>query len=83
VRYALREDGEPQSPAVGINPLTKREKEVAELVADGMSNKQIAERLVISLRTAEGHVEKILSKQGFTTRTQIASWVTRQRAART
>jgi predicted ATPase/DNA-binding CsgD family transcriptional regulator len=83
VRYALREDGEPQSPAVGINPLTKREKEVAELVADGMSNKQIAERLVISLRTAEGHVEKILSKQGFNTRTQIASWVTRQRATRT
>ncbi|MGQ4615889.1 protein kinase domain-containing protein [Nocardia sp. R7R-8] len=55
--------------------LTKREREVAGLVARGLSNKQIATRLVISLRTAQGHVEHILSKLGFTSRAQIAAWV--------
>ncbi|NBE49987.1 LuxR C-terminal-related transcriptional regulator [Streptomyces boluensis] len=60
--------------------LTRRESEVAELVAAGMSNKEIAAKLVISLRTAEGHVERALSKLGFKTRAQIASWVTEQQA---
>lgn len=52
--------------------LTRRESEVAELVAYGLSNKEIAARLVISLRTVEGHVENILRKLGFARRTQIA-----------
>ena len=55
--------------------LTKREREVADLVAQGLTNKQIAAKLVISLRTAQGHVEHILTKLGFTSRTQIAAWV--------
>ncbi len=54
--------------------LTAREREVAALVASGLSNKQIGEKLVISERTAEGHVERILSKLGFRSRSQIASW---------
>ena len=54
--------------------LTRREQQVAALVADGLSNRQIAERLVIATRTAEGHVENILVKLGFTVRTQIAAW---------
>jgi DNA-binding CsgD family transcriptional regulator len=54
--------------------LTAREREVAALVASGLSNKQIGERLVISERTAEGHVERILSKLGYRSRAQIASW---------
>jgi DNA-binding CsgD family transcriptional regulator/tetratricopeptide (TPR) repeat protein len=54
--------------------LTAREREVAGLVASGLSNKQIGEKLVISERTAEGHVERILSKLGFRSRAQIASW---------
>jgi DNA-binding NarL/FixJ family response regulator len=45
--------------------LTPRELEVAQLVAGGRSNKQIAAELVISQRTAEGHVERILAKLGF------------------
>jgi non-specific serine/threonine protein kinase len=53
--------------------LTRREREIAELVAQGLSNRQIAERLVISTRTAETHVENVLSKLGFTSRTQIAT----------
>ncbi len=56
--------------------LTAREREVAALVASGLSNRQIGEKLVISERTAEGHVERILSKLGFRSRAQIASWQT-------
>ncbi len=59
-------------------PLTKREQQVAELVADGLSNKDIAVRLVIAPRTAETHVENSLVKLGFATRTQLAAWVHQQ-----
>ncbi|MFE3059520.1 protein kinase [Nocardia sp. NPDC059239] len=55
--------------------LTKRERQVAELVAQGHTNRAIAARLVISPRTAAGHVEHILTKLGFTSRAQIAVWV--------
>lgn len=65
-------------PADGVR-LTPRETEVAELVAQGLANQQIADRLVIARRTAEGHVERILSKLGFSNRSQIATWVTAQR----
>ncbi|MEW2394539.1 LuxR C-terminal-related transcriptional regulator [Streptomyces sp. NPDC046862] len=58
--------------------LTRREAEVARLVAEGLANQQIADRLVIARRTAEGHVERILSKLGFHNRSQIAAWVTAQ-----
>ena len=58
--------------------LTPREREVARLVARGLSNRDIAAQLVISQRTAEGHVEHILSKLGFESRAQIATWVTEQ-----
>jgi predicted ATPase/DNA-binding CsgD family transcriptional regulator len=58
--------------------LTKREREVADLVADGLSNKDIAARLVISQRTAESHLDHILAKLAFTSRKQIAAWVAEQ-----
>lgn len=58
--------------------LTKREREVAVLVAQGLSNKDIATRLVISPRTAESHLDHILAKLGFTSRRQIAAWVAGQ-----
>jgi non-specific serine/threonine protein kinase len=54
--------------------LSHRERQVAELVAEGLSNKQIAARLVISRRTVDSHVEKILTKLGFTSRVQVAAW---------
>jgi DNA-binding CsgD family transcriptional regulator len=57
--------------------LSPREGEVAKLVADGLTNRQIAARLVISERTAETHVQHILTKLGFTTRSQIAAWSVR------
>jgi non-specific serine/threonine protein kinase len=55
--------------------LTRRELEIAELVAQGMSNKAIAGRLVISTRTVEAHVDHILTKLAFTSRSQIAAWM--------
>jgi DNA-binding CsgD family transcriptional regulator len=54
--------------------LTAREREVAVLVAQGKTSRQIAELLVVSERTAEGHVNTILGKLGFTSRAQIAAW---------
>ena len=55
--------------------LTARELEVAELVARGKSNPEIAAALVISVRTVQGHVEHILRKLGFGSRSQVAAWV--------
>jgi ATP/maltotriose-dependent transcriptional regulator MalT len=58
---------------VGI-PLTAREREIADLIAQGLSNRQIAEQLVIAVSTAERHVANILAKLGFARRTQVAVW---------
>ena len=56
-------------------PLTAREREVAELVALGRSNREIAGELVLSERTVGNHVQHILTKLGFANRSQIAAWV--------
>jgi len=60
--------------------LTRREREIAGLLAEGLTNKEIAARLVISQRTAETHVDHILSKLGMTSRAQVASWVAEHQA---
>jgi DNA-binding NarL/FixJ family response regulator len=71
---------EPEPPvASSPTTLTPRERQVAELIGRGLSNKDIAGALVIAQRTAEGHVENILSKLGLRSRSQVASWVTQQR----
>jgi predicted ATPase/DNA-binding CsgD family transcriptional regulator len=57
--------------------LTRRESEVLELISQGLSNKEIASALVISTRTAEAHVQNILTKTGFTARSQVAAWHSR------
>ncbi|WP_433622182.1 LuxR C-terminal-related transcriptional regulator [Nocardia sp. CA-120079] len=79
VTFAL-DDASPRQktsqPAPSV--LTKREWEVASLVGRGLTNKEIAAKLVISQRTAEGHVENILTKLSYTSRTQIAVWVADQ-----
>jgi predicted ATPase/DNA-binding CsgD family transcriptional regulator len=62
-------------PASDEATLTPRELQVARLIAGGRSNKEVAADLVISQRTAEGHVEHILTKLGFTSRAQVAAWV--------
>jgi predicted ATPase/DNA-binding CsgD family transcriptional regulator len=70
-------------PATEPTPLTRREAEIATLIAQGMTNRDIAAALVIAPRTAEGHVEHILTKLGFTSRAQIAAWVAERRTAET
>ncbi|AQZ69196.1 hypothetical protein BKM31_53950 [[Actinomadura] parvosata subsp. kistnae] len=71
----------PEPPAAPIVParqdsmLTPREREIAGLVARGLSNRGIADELVISPATVARHVANILAKLGFSTRTQIAAWV--------
>jgi len=67
------------APVADGMPLTPRELQVARLLARGRSNKEIAAQLVISQRTAEGHVENILTKLDFTSRAQVAAWVTASR----
>ena len=86
VALALGEDDDADapptaSPAPGAGAaggLTRREREVAGLLAEGLSNKDIAGRLVISQRTVETHVDHVLGKLGLTSRGQVASWVAAQ-----
>jgi len=72
----------PSTPAVADpwSPLTTREREVAVLVATGLTNRQIAARLVISDRTVQGHIASILTRLSFDTRSQIAAWAARREA---
>ena len=58
--------------------LTRREREVAELIAEGLTNREIAERLYLSERTAQNHVHHILTKLDLTNRSQIVVWSNRQ-----
>ncbi|MGW4962940.1 LuxR C-terminal-related transcriptional regulator [Nonomuraea sp. NPDC004186] len=70
------ESAQPESDATSL--LTRREREIADLVAKGLSNKQIAETLVIAQRTAECHVENVLRKLNFSSRSQIVkAWESR------
>jgi DNA-binding NarL/FixJ family response regulator len=74
------------APATGVatahksasDPLTTREREIAGLLAAGLSNHDVAHRLVISDATVEVHVKHILSKLGFRSRSQVAVWFSQQ-----
>jgi DNA-binding NarL/FixJ family response regulator len=83
IEYALSEETpSPESPPAGDRtdvPLTPREREMAELVARGLTNRQIASDLYLSERTIENHVSKILRKLGLASRAQVATWATEQR----
>ena len=75
VAYALSDAGEPSRRR---GPLSGREKQIAALVARGHRNREIAERLTISTRTVDAHVEHIRNKLGHQSRAQVASWATAQ-----
>jgi predicted ATPase/DNA-binding CsgD family transcriptional regulator len=77
-RLALREAAPPAAAAAEQGTsgmLGRREVDVARLVAEGLSNKEIGARLFISERTVESHVRSILNKLGFNSRAQIAGWM--------
>jgi non-specific serine/threonine protein kinase len=71
----------PRSPAdqpgswAGSEELTARERQIAVLVARGLSNKDVAERLVISKRTVDAHVNHIFAKLGLSSRVQLSIWL--------
>ena len=76
---ALLADAQPTASPSGKRDtarLTEREREVAALIAQGMTSAEIAERLVITPRTADTHADNIRSKLGLRSRTEIASWAT-------
>jgi len=76
IYYALDAAADP--PAAQSSPLqllTAREREVSALVAEGLTNRDIAARLVVSKRTVDAHVEHVLTKLGFSSRTQIATLI--------
>ncbi|WP_332874956.1 ATP-binding protein [Streptomyces geranii] len=76
IAVALESGIEPVTPVAVPSPLTPREREIAPLVAGGMSNKQIAAELMVSPRTVDRHIDNIRTKLGFSRRTQIAAWWT-------
>jgi DNA-binding NarL/FixJ family response regulator len=87
--YALSEEkaAPPAAPSPERPPadeprgkLSRREKELADLVARGLTNRQIAEELVLSERTVENHVRNILKKLKLSSRSEVAAWVALQRS---
>jgi non-specific serine/threonine protein kinase len=85
VAYAREPDASVRGPvapegssAAGDEVLSPREREVAVLVSRGMTNREIARTLVISDRTVDVHVARILAKLEFNSRTQVVAWVLRQ-----
>lgn len=75
----LAETGDAHTPVISLgpteDPLTAREREIARLAADGLSNKEIAERLVLSVRTVESHVYRACAKLGVTDRRALAGTI--------
>lgn len=65
-------------PSTAVESLTRREAEIAELVAQGLTNREVAARVFLSVRTVEYHVDRVLGKLDFHTRTQLAGWVQRK-----
>jgi predicted ATPase/DNA-binding CsgD family transcriptional regulator len=79
VDYALGQTPvKPAAAATAAKPstvLSRRELEIARLIAEGLTNKEVAARLFISIRTVETHVTNMLNKLGLSSRTQLARWV--------
>jgi DNA-binding NarL/FixJ family response regulator len=77
VAALLRRLGDGPEPPQDATPLTPREREVATLLAEGLSNGEIARRLFISTKTASVHVSNILAKLGMASRAEVAAWAVR------
>jgi NarL family two-component system response regulator LiaR len=81
-RKLMRELNQPPSLPPTTDPLTEREVEVIRLVAQGLSNDEIAEKLVVSERTVRTHVSHILDKLHLANRTQVALYAVREGIAK-
>ena len=73
--------GEPEDPLLGR--LTGQERTIVELIADGLTNKQIAEEMFLAEKTVKNYVSNVLSKMGMSRRTEAAAHVARVKAERT
>jgi DNA-binding NarL/FixJ family response regulator len=78
IAFSLNEQPVAAPPAEPPALLTRREREIAGLIAEGLTSREIADRLVISVRTVETHTEHILAKLGVRSRVQVATWVSQQ-----
>ena len=76
-RDALRVCADPNLLPFSNDKLEGYENKIAAMIGEALSNRQIAERLVLSERTVETHVRNILGKLGYSTRTEIATWSVR------
>jgi predicted ATPase/DNA-binding CsgD family transcriptional regulator len=68
---------EPARPEATSTPLSERERQVADLVAEGLTNRQIAEQLIIGTRTVDSHVSNVIRKLNLSNRAQLAAWAQR------
>jgi predicted ATPase/DNA-binding CsgD family transcriptional regulator len=73
-RAENRQAGPPGGPAA-LDQLTSRQRQIAWLVVEGLSNREIAERLVISKRTVDAHIDHTFARLGVSSRMQLASWL--------
>ncbi len=79
IAYALEEEAYvPTTPLAAESSLSARERQVAAMLAAGQTNRQIATRLGVSIRTVDAHVEHMRNKLGFHSRAEIATWVARR-----
>jgi non-specific serine/threonine protein kinase len=74
VRLILANEPDDAPPPGPRYALTRRETEVATLAGRGLTNREIATQLFLSVRTVEVHIDHVLTKLGFRTRTQLAAW---------
>jgi DNA-binding CsgD family transcriptional regulator len=78
VAFARRGRGERKRPKVGWDALTPTERQVVDLVAEGATNNEIAERLFMAVPTVKTHLTHVYAKLGLTSRTQLAAAAARQ-----
>jgi DNA-binding CsgD family transcriptional regulator len=81
VAYALRGRGSRQRPASGWESLTPAEHQVVDLVAEGLTNKQVAERLIMSPRTVSTHLSHVFAKLGVSSRSELTAEATKRKAS--
>lgn len=81
IAYAQRGRGERKRPPSGWASLTPAELDVVRLVAEGLTNKDVAARLFVSPRTVQSHLAHVFAKLGVTTRTQLAQEAARAAAS--